>query len=219
MQASVPLLTILIRSTFFTRPLINSAISISKSVGAPKEVELNAEIKQAQRQNNRTEILRLERELEKSEEQRKAYQQVYKEKFYALEHQEKSLEKAENILKSVSFKFSPFLMKLTSEGRKKLQILKDAGLNFNSSGAVFPTIEIARALKLKGVKEEKMKMLGMVDKNFLHDEVKRNFAESAPNIKGTAEQIKADVERRKKDEKTRDRKRKSLADITNTSIN
>jgi len=42
MQASVPLLTILIMSTFGTMLMMSSAISISSSVGAPKDVELNA---------------------------------------------------------------------------------------------------------------------------------------------------------------------------------
>lgn len=70
-----------------------------------------------------------------------------------LKEQEEALIQAKEVIGSKLFEYAPFLMKFTKKGREGLAILKKAGLDAGSRGSTIATVEMARALKLKSIRE------------------------------------------------------------------
>jgi len=70
-----------------------------------------------------------------------------------LKEQEDALIQAKEVISSKLFEYAPFLMRFTKKGREGIAILKKAGLDIGTRGSTVATVEMARAFKLKSLRE------------------------------------------------------------------
>lgn len=89
-----------------------------------------------------------------------------------LKGREQALLEAQTIIDSPMFKYAPFLMRFTKSGRENLAKVRSAGFTLSTAGASPETLEMARALKLKSIRERLAQLSGGTQA-FAHDLPKR----------------------------------------------
>ncbi len=110
-----------------------------------------------------------------------------------LKDREQSLLEAQSIIESPLFKYTPFLMRFTKKGREDLAKVKNAGFTLSTTGASPETLEMARALKLKSIRERLAQLNGSTQA-FAHNlssreksvkkAVEQDYSNPLPDVRG-----------------------------------
>ena len=107
---------------------------------------------------------------------REAVPQHVEQELKSLHQEEVDLTNAKPILQSKLFRFAPFLMNLTKSGREKLSVIKRLGLDTKAVGSGNKNIELARAFRLKAVREKEASMQGQVEQRFADNLDRREWS-------------------------------------------
>ena len=134
-------------------------------------------IAQAEQKRNEPEVLRYEAEVHAAEQGLYTVRSEIEEAVRNIAEQENALIEAKDIISSKTFRYAPFLMKFTKKGREQLALLKTAGLDKRVVGASGGNLELARALRLKAVKEKYAVMQNEVDRAFADNLERRKLSE------------------------------------------
>lgn len=129
-----------------------------------------------------------------------------------LVEEENKLIEAKHVIASKAFRFAPFLMKFTKKGKEQLKLLQEVGLDKKKIGRSGGNLEIARALRLKAIREKLSHMDEQSKMAFSHSDQLRENIVKRPKSGRTIEQIKEDAIL-DHEIKTKDTRRRNVSNI------